>query len=156
MTRCCILRHVTSCGAIIVRAVAKFVVPRCCIRQETTCCSMPRHCSLFRSKKQHAAAFRDIARHGVLCHGFVCCAMATRMKKNNLCSIGCHSGIVAFVLALCFLWRLLLCCFFRGKKQSTCLALVALAAWWSWCLVASLILRFFAVALCIPPQHSAA
>jgi len=77
------------------------VVPRRCLRQETTCRSM-RHCrSSFCSKKRRAAAVRDIARHGVLCRGFVCCAMATRMKKTiNLCSVGRHSGVVAFVLAL--------------------------------------------------------
>jgi len=63
-------------------------------RQETTCQSILRHCSMFCSKKQHAAPFRAlciISRHGASCHGIVCCATAmfchhttTRIwEKNN-------------------------------------------------------------------------
>jgi len=47
----------------------------------------------------------------------------------------------------------LLCCF-KGEKQSTCLALVALTAWQSLWFLASWVLQFFAVALCIPLPHS--
>ncbi len=93
--------------------------------------------SLCHGKKRRAAAFHAVVlwsaaknntllhpmkllRHGASCCCFARCVMAARMKKTiNLCSVGRHSGVVAFVLALlffCFLRRLLLCCFLKGGK----------------------------------------
>ena len=88
--------HVTSCSPIILRAMAKFV--------------MLQHVSLCHGKKQHTTAFCatvlcSTARNNacsmtlcpwchLLCHG------CKDEKTINLCSIGCHSGVVAFILAL--------------------------------------------------------
>jgi len=129
----------------------------------------------------HSMALRIMSRHGVLCRGVVCCAMAMfchhtttriwgkkiklcgilariREKTINLCGIGCHDGIAAVVLALVvvvFLQRLLLCCcefFFGGGGNQPVWLWLCLPRWHG----GVGFLCVFAAALHFPPRHSVA